>query len=362
MASILKRRDSYEVSIRKRGFPAVYKTFPSKREATLWAATIESEMARGLFIDRSEAERTTFRELIERYQREIAPQHRGFKDENSRLQVFLRLPIADRFVSALRSSDFATYRDDRLNGRNGLRLVKPATVKKELELFRRIIDVARREWNIHTPENPLANVKHPKVRNARTRTLNPGEREYLLAALELAERNDDGTFGASARNYWIKPLVELAIETAMRRGEMLKLTWKNVNLEKQVAHLPITKNGDPRDVPLSTAAVRILRSLPRNLDGRVFPISEDSFKKVWQRAMRRAMNTYRSDVKNKRIHHDEDFLQDLRFHDLRHEATTRLAAKVSNPLELARITGHKDLKMLLRYYNVTAEELAQKLG
>jgi integrase len=154
----------------------------------------------------------------------------------------------------------------------------------------------------------------------------------------------------------------LATETAMRRGELLSLRWKYLDLVKRVAHLPMTKNGEPRDVPLSSRATEILHSLPRSIDDRVFPITVESFKKCWQRALVRAKEKYLRDCDEIGRAPNSEFLFDIRFHDLRHEATTRLSDRIQNPLELARITGHKDLKMLLRYYNISAEELAKKLG
>ena len=130
----------------------------------------------------------------------------------------------------------------------------------------------------------------------------------------------------------------------MRRGELLQLRWEYVDLQRKVAHLPMTKNGESRDVPLSKAAVSLLEKLPRSIDGRVFATSADALKKSFARACERAN------------------IQNLHFHDLRHEATSRLATKVPNVILLARITGHKDLKMLNRYYHVSPEALAEMIG
>lgn len=361
MASIIKRGSVFEVAIRKRGFPAQSKRFTTKREAAAWAATIESEMVRGAFIDRSQAERTTLKQLVERYIVEVVPNHRGADAEVQHLKAVLNSPAACRSVATLTGADFAKYRDDRLQGR-GCRKVKAATVVRELQIVKRMINTARREWDIGLPENPIDNVRFPRVSNARTRRFHIGEEQYLLASLELGERADDGTLGSGVRNPWVRPMVLLAIETAMRRGELLSLRWKNVDLDRRVAHLPLTKNGESRDVPLSSKAAAILDALPRSIGGQVFPITADALKKCWQRAMKRAIASYVSDRNVAEITADPDFLRNFRFHDLRHEATTRLAERVTNPLELARITGHKDLKMLLRYYNATAEELAKKLG
>ena len=164
-----------------------------------------------------------------------------------------------------------------------------------------------------------------------------------MAVMDESGRSADGTFCSGTRNPWLKPFIQLAIETAMRRGEILKLEWRHVNLEKRTAFLPDTKNGDSRTVPLSSRAVLILRELPKSAGDRVFPISEESFDHGFRRAVKRAG------------------IEDLHFHDLRHEAASRMAGKLTNILELSAVTGHKDLRILKRYYHPKAEEIAAKL-
>lgn len=130
----------------------------------------------------------------------------------------------------------------------------------------------------------------------------------------------------------------------MRRSELLALRWEHVNTKKRRVHLPLTKNGSARDVPLSKAAVALLEGLPRSIDGRVFPTTADALKKAFSRACERAG------------------IDNFHFHDLRHEATSRLAVKLPNVIELAAVTGHKDLRMLARYYHPRVEDLAKKLN
>ncbi|MCE5361529.1 MAG: site-specific integrase, partial [Acidithiobacillus sp.] len=167
---------------------------------------------------------------------------------------------------------------------------------------------------------------------------------------------------AKAQNPWLLPVVRFAIETAMRAGEILQtkgtadeetrarpvqttgLLWKNVDLNRRTAHLPETKNGSARTVPLSSVAVEVLRGLPRSMDGRVFGTTYEAIHLSFVRACRRAG------------------IEDLRFHDLRHEATSRLFEKGFNPMEVSSITGHKTLQMLKRYTHLRAEDLAKRLG
>jgi integrase len=157
-------------------------------------------------------------------------------------------------------------------------------------------------------------------------------------------RNAQGRFIKGTRNPWVKPLVQLALETAMRRGELLALEWQYVDLKKRLAYLPMTKNGEARTVPLSQKAATILSGLPKAISGRIFPISPMALRKAFERACESAG------------------INDLHFHDLRHTATTRLAERLPNLVELASVTGHKDVRMLARYYHPKAEDLAKKLG
>ena len=131
----------------------------------------------------------------------------------------------------------------------------------------------------------------------------------------------------------------------MRQGEIVHLRWEHIDLTRRTAHLPDTKNGEPRTVPLSRAAIETLRALPRSLHGDVFPgLTTEAIKRSFSRATRRAQ------------------IVDFRFHDLRHEATTRLFERGLNIMEVSSVTGHKDLRMLRRYTHLRAEDLAQKLG
>jgi integrase len=140
------------------------------------------------------------------------------------------------------------------------------------------------------------------------------------------------------------PRVQLALHTAMRRGELLALEWKHIDLAAQTAYLPTSKNGHPRSVPLSRAAVAALSALLRHEGGPVFSISAQTLAAAFRKATARAR------------------IPGFRFHDLRHTATSRMADKLPNVIELAAVTGHRSLQMLKRYYHPSAEALAKKLG
>lgn len=365
MATIRKRGEyQWEVQIRKRGFPNQTKTFNTKVEAEAWAAVLESEMVRGVFVSRAEAERTTLGEIIDRYLVEVTPLHGGANSETLRLKAMRRHALASRFLATLKPSDFASYRDQRLQGDpvKGVRKIKPATAIRELGLFQQVIDQARREWGITLADNPVSLVTRPRAQNARSRRLDPDEEKYLLRAMEGGTgRGDGGKFSAGTRNPWIAPVVKFAIESAMRQGEILSLEWSLVDLGARTAHLPMTKNGSARTVPLSSKAVTLLGELPKPIKGRVFPLTQNALKMAWKRALPAARKSYEEDCKKFGVKPEPGFLADLRFHDLRHEATSRIAEKLSNVLELSSVTGHKDLQMLKRYYHPRAEDLALKL-
>ncbi|WP_235664542.1 Shufflon-specific DNA recombinase [Pseudomonas amygdali] len=175
MATIRNRGEyQWEAQIRRKGYPAQRKTFETKSDAQAWARMIESEIDRGIFVSRVEAERTAFHQLIDRYISEIAPKHKGAYSEIKRLEALKRHPLATRIVATLTSSDFARYRDERLKIRKG------NTVKRELALFQCVIEVARREWGIHLAENPVRMVSRPSYNDERSRRLDPIEEQYML--------------------------------------------------------------------------------------------------------------------------------------------------------------------------------------
>lgn len=337
MATIRQRGDaSWEVQVRRMGWPSISRTFSSKADARSWAAVIESEMTRGVFIDRTEAERNTLGDLFRRYLKDVSAHKKGGKSEQYRLNALVRDPIAKFKVAGLSGRVMAEWRDRRLLAVSG------STTNRDLNLISHVINVARREWGIHV-ENPVAMIRRPSEGKPRKRRLSSAEEQHLLAALMVPPRDKLGRL-TGPQNPWMLPLVITAIETAMRRGELLSLRWEHMELELGFVRLLDSKNGEARDVPLSSRAVSVLSQLPRHASGRVFPITADAVKKAFVRAAERSG------------------IADLHFHDLRHEATSRLAERLSNVLELSSVTGHKTLSMLKRYYHPRAQDLAKKLG
>ncbi|MCC6143820.1 MAG: site-specific integrase [Candidatus Hydrogenedentes bacterium] len=353
MATITRRKTGYQAQVRRKGYPTVSRSFDTRKDAEKWARQVEGELDRGIFIDRSEADKNTLGDILKRYLAEINPSKKGAVCDAIRINRLLRDKICTLKLSALSGKALSQWRDERLKAVTG------ATVNRELTIISAAINIARKEWGVHV-ENPVSLIRRPEGNRPRTRRLSQEEEAHLLHACTATERDRGRYTGPS--NVWIKPLVLVALETAMRRGELLSLLWSNIDLTNRVARLEDTKNGERRDVPLSTRAVAILRDLPRTLDGKVFPITDDSLKKGFVRAVQRARESYELECMERGTNPAIGFLTDLHFHDLRHEATSRLAERLSNILELSAVTGHKDLRMLKRYYHPRAEDLAKKLG
>ena len=370
MGTITKRGElQWQAKVRRGGFPTQTRTFSYKEDAERWVRAVERELETSGFVDRREADKNTFGEVLRRYQKEVTPAKKSADIESIKIDVILKDASLPKLkMSAITSSAVASWRDRRLKEVSG------ATVNREIDVLSTVLNHARREWGIHV-ENPIRYVKRPDKARARDRRFSEDEERYLLAALSGGERRADGTFSKGARNPWLQPLVQLAIETAMRRGELLALEWEYVDLKRQTAHLPDTKNGDARTVPLSIKAVAILAELPQPeadedeevyadaaRTGRVFVTTAVALRRGFTRAIERAQEQYIADCKAANRKPLAGFLVDVHFHDTRHEAASRLAEKLTNVLELSAVTGHRDLRMLKRYYHPRAEDLAKKLG
>jgi integrase len=230
-------------------------------------------------------------------------------------------------MSAIRGRDVAdTIRNMEAEGKS------PNTIRLHLAVISHLFKIARTEWGMESISNPVDAVRKPKLPQGRERRL-AGDEEVRLMDACRADENPD-----------IKYIVQFAIETAMRRSEICGLRWENIDLAGRVALLPDTKNGTVRRVPLSSVALSILTALPRRLDGLVWDVKADTVTQSFERCCKRAA------------------IDGLTFHDLRHEATSRLFEKGFNPMEVSAITGHKTLQMLKRYTHLRAEDLAKRMG
>lgn len=334
-----KQRDSgwWQGVIRRKGQPQQSQTFQFKADAEAWARDIENKMDRGVFQDKSEAEDTTLSVLIDRFENEFAVHHykqREDKKEAWRFQIArLKDELGGYALAVLDQRLVAKYRDARLKGVNRSP-VSESTVRKELYMLSKVLEFGQMECGITLPRgNPVDKVRKPSDGKARDRRLTAAEWDIFEAECK------------ASRNVYLWPAVQLAIETSSRQGELLALTWKHVDLKRKLAHLPETKNGEARSVPLSPVAIAILAGLPRSITGQVIPLQRMTLYHVFAAALKRAG------------------VSDFTFHDLRHEGLSRLAERGDfSVLEMAAVSGHKTLQMLKRYTHLQAERLADKLA
>lgn len=327
MSSVRKRGGRWQAQVRRTGFHAISRTFAKKSDALRWANEKEARLSTSYpSTNLSAPQGDTIRALLERYQAEITPKKRGHAVETIRIEALLRQPFSDMKTRDAAPSVFASFRDKRLTQ------VAPETVRKELQILSHLFSVAVREWNCPIPDNPIGHIERPSPSAPRTRRLEPGE----YSKLELAARHP-----RMAPYLW--PLVNVAIETAMRRGELLSLRWTDICIERRIAELSDTKSGDPRSVPLSREALSWLDRSPFRVKERPFETTGNAVRLAWSRLTKRAG------------------IEDLHFHDLRHEAISRLFEKGLSVAEVALISGHRDVRQLFRYTHLRAEDIAKKL-
>lgn len=346
----LRDNGKITVKIRRHG-KNVSETFKSKPDAEAWARKTESEIERGLWTDTTSADRKTIKLLIESYRKDKLPSLKGH-GTSSALNI-LEERLGKHKVSKLTSQHITEYRDKRLKE------VGNETVRKELGTLSRMIDLALYESDIKLPFNPCKLVEKPKPGKARTRRLLSGEEELLTAELRRC------------KSKFMLPIFKFALETAGRQGEIVELQWANVNMEARTCIFIDTKNGENREIPLSSTALAIIEALPHEpKETRVFPVSSSLVAQAWAKTVIRTRLKYEkkllqsgsnnNDIKN------NPFLTDLHFHDLRHEAISRLAERDDlklSTLELASISGHKTLQMLKRYAHLrNASKIAFRIG
>lgn len=342
MATFEQRESGWwRARVRAKGHPAQSKTFPTKIKARAWAVNVESAMQRGVFQNISDAERTTLHALIEDFKVEFAPYHYRVRDDGKeawRFQIArLDEALGDYSLAALDQKLVAGYRDKRLKGGKDRPAVAESTVRKEIYMLSKVLDFAQTEKGISLPRgNPVEKIRKPSDSKGRDRRLSPEEWQAFERECQ------------ASRNPWLWPATQLAVETAMRQGELLSLAWPQVDMKRRLALLvdpERIKNEEPRGVPLSSAAMEVLKGLPRSVSGLVLPVERLTLYHAFRYACDRA------EIKN------------FTFHDLRHEALSRLAERGDfTVLEMAAVSGHKTLQMLKRYTHLQAEKLAMKLG
>lgn len=324
MATIRKLKSKrFVAEVRKYG-QYKSKTFDSKIQAMAWAAETEQSLSPDALISGK-----TLGDCFIRYRDEISPTKKSYRSEYNRLNKFSRHALAELPLSEIKHTHIYDWIDESLTE------IKSSSVNRYLNLLSSVFEQAKRwRW---TRENPTRGIKRPKNPRPRDRRISDKEIERILDALGF-----DGETVTTHRHF-IAVAFLLAIETALRQGEIWGLEWEDVLLNKSFVRLNETKNGTKRDVPLSSEAIRLLNLLPHKEGAKVFTTNQASSGTIFRRCLVEADIT------------------GLTFHDTRHEALTRLARKI-DVLDLARMVGHLDPRSLMIYYNATAEEIAERLG
>ncbi|CBW74361.1 DNA integration/recombination/inversion protein [Mycetohabitans rhizoxinica HKI 454] len=293
MATITRRDDRsaryrWQAKVRRKGFPSQSKSFPTKAEAEDWARSIEENIRWGTFVDTSIARETTLGDLLKKYAIRVSPTKKSGAAEAKRIHSMLKWPLCKYAVANVTPDVLAAWRDERL------KTVSGSTINRELNLLSHVFSTAMIEWRVYLPVNPVSRIRRPKHNRPRSRRMESGEEALLLHACPRA------------RNKFLYPAVLLAIETGMRRSEVVGIHRPNIDLNNQTLWLPDSKNGDGRPVALSSRAVKVLSGIATERTGLVFPgLSTEAIKCTYRRARARAK------------------IVDLRLHDLRHEVTSR---------------------------------------
>lgn len=310
MASIRKRNGRYQVQIRLPGKPALSKTFGYKHDAKRWARDTERQLERGELYQSTEA--VLFQQLIDQYELRHLPLLKSIKQEQSLVRR-ISARLGKTHVSEITNQRLASYRDLRFNE------VSAQTVKHEINFIRRILKLAQSEWGIQLPQG-IPSIRLPRLPNGRIRRVS--EEELQLIRSYLSPLMTD--------------VVELALNTGMRRAEILGIREEDIDWKTHSVFLWETKNHSTRRIPLTANAIEILKRQKKNLP---FSLKADSVTQAFNRACQKAR------------------LENLRFHDLRHEALSRFFERGLNVPQVASISGHKDYRMLARYVHLEADLL-----
>jgi integrase len=328
MPTITKRSSGYQCKVRLVGHEPQSQVFDTKAKAAAWGHAVEAKL-RAM---KAGTLKATLQDAIDKYIAEVAPTHQSGDNEIKRLRALSKVPgllPVQRNLPDVTALDLSRFRDTRL------KQVSVATVRKEMTIIRSVLESARRDWGM-IAVNPIGDVKKPPAPPDRNRLMSDAERDAVVLASGYVDK-------VETLQHQVAVAVLLALETAMRAGEMLGLEWDRVHLAQSYVTLAKTKNGDQRDVPLSTTAVALLSKMV-GLDSKtVFTITSASLDALFRKLR------------------DGCKIVDLHFHDTRATALTNLARKLE-VLELARMVGHRDIRSLMIYYRPTATTLAQKLG
>ena len=314
MSTIRKRSNKYQVQVRVQG-QKITKSFNNLTDARRWAVFNENKILLGAELQ-SLNKKISLKDLINKYIDEVTPIKKGHATETQRLRRLLKEPLVNQKVYQLKTRDFLEFKQRRIKDGN-------RTCAYDLVLLHHIYNTAIKQWCYPIPHNPLSNIQKPRCNPPRERRLNDNETKYIL--------------NHQFKNNNMNNIIELAIETGMRRSEILSITKDDI--KDNCIYLSDTKNNSPRKIPLTKKVKEIINKsiLP-------YSISSNAVRLNWYRMTKRAG------------------IVDLHFHDLRHEAISRFFEKGLSIPEVSLISGHKDVRQLMRYTHLKINNLIDKLN
>jgi integrase len=325
MASIYKRNGKWRVEIRKIGSKGIHKSFIVKDEAIRFARETEVKIEQGLYQDLTLAKTTKLKDVLAQYKDRVSINKKGYEQERYKINKIIRSDIADKTLSQLTPLVLFEYIEQQK------KLYTASTVNKSITIINLALNFAERFLGISLNKNPLKFIKRLKEAQFVGQVIEPHEEALLLKHAEFSKL------------YWLKTAIILGIDCGLRRGEILKLKAEDVNFKNNTAVLKDTKNGETREIGLSSRAIKELKKLPVSIDGKLFPCKRSDTFTFYYNQLKRW-----SGVKK-------------RFHDTRHTFASRSTTSGWSITEIAAQGGWKQLQVLKRYTHIKAEYLAKKM-
>ena len=335
MASIQKRGLTFRVRITRQGKSTLSGTFYSRNEALQWAKDIEAKLHLGIYeeITPKIARNISFREAAQHYLKTHSIHKKIVRCETSRLKILIER-WGDLPIEQINKAAILELRDDLLSlGRSG------ETINHYFNTLSKLFQMLVGDWDL-VIANPIKGIKRMPPSHGRSKRVTSDIEKILLNSCDAISLS------------LLCSIIKFAIQTGMRRGEIMGLTWTDIDLPNRKAYLHQTKNGEPRQVPLTRQAMAVLEALSRD-EERVFPMSMTCLRSQFERIKEHAKPKWDGKGSNP--------FEDLRFHDLRHEALSRLSDIGLNVIELSHISGHKTLGMLKRYTHPSHQAIFLKL-
>ena len=320
MATFRKRKGKWQARIQRASGTSQAKTFLNLKDAKLWARKVERDVDLG--IHDTKPVLVTIGEAFNRYLIEVTPRKKSAAIEQYRIQAWLLHPISRLLLGDLKLSHLAVWRDEQIN-----KGYSANTIRLHLAVLSHLYTIAQNEWGYEDLKNHVQHLRKPKL---------PGARETRITDEDIE------TLIQHTQSPYLPTMIRLALLTGMRRSELIKLHWNDIDWEKQLIYLTDTKNGENRQVPIFYQVKVLLQEFEKD-SGQLFPIKEHAVSVAFRRAVKRSG------------------LVNISFHTLRHEAITRFFEMGFTIPEVASISGHKSWSMLRRYTHLQSQTLIKKL-